>query len=155
MSTGGIIWEVEGRGSSSKGVAYHTDSPTQVFDLGWWVCMICYPLTTTPPTFHLPNNSTWVGESVWYATPLLLLPRPSTSQIIPPVVMRGCRIKGVLMVFSKCFRAGYFTFSQLKFKVNKGINTWNLCFKIKTKTYLVFISVVTIHCACHCQLIGI
>ena len=59
--TGGIIWEVEGRGSgsSSKGVAYHTDSPTQVeevFDLGWWVCMICYPLTTTPPTFHLPNN---------------------------------------------------------------------------------------------------
>ena len=38
--TGGIIWEVEGRGSgsSSKGVAYHTDSPIQVeevFDLGW------------------------------------------------------------------------------------------------------------------------
>ena len=27
-----------------------------------------------------------------------------------------------LLVFSKCFRAGYFTFSQLKFKVNKGIN---------------------------------
>ena len=42
--TGGIIWEVEGRGSGSKGTAYHTDSPTQVltnpsrrlvFDLGW------------------------------------------------------------------------------------------------------------------------
>ena len=30
--TGGIIWEVEGRGSGSKGVAYHTDSPTQVED---------------------------------------------------------------------------------------------------------------------------
>ena len=28
----------------------------------------------------------------------------------------------LLLVFSKCFRAGYFTFSQLKFKVNKGIN---------------------------------
>ena len=27
-----------------------------------------------------------------------------------------------VLVFSKCFRAGYFTFSQLKFKVNKGIN---------------------------------
>ena len=27
-----------------------------------------------------------------------------------------------ILVFSKCFRAGYFTFSQLKFKVNKGIN---------------------------------
>ena len=26
--TGGIIWEVEGRGSGSKGVAHHTD-------LGW------------------------------------------------------------------------------------------------------------------------
>ena len=57
--TGGIIWEVEGRGSGGKGVAYHTDSPTQV-DLGWWVCMICYPLTTTPPTFHLPNNTACV-----------------------------------------------------------------------------------------------
>ena len=35
--TGGIIWEVEGRGSGGKGVAYHIDSPTQVevFDLGW------------------------------------------------------------------------------------------------------------------------
>ena len=37
IPTGGIIWEVEGRGSGSKGVAYHTDSPTQVEDdLGWW-----------------------------------------------------------------------------------------------------------------------
>ena len=58
--------------------------------------------------------------------------------------------KTLLLVFSKCFRAGYFTFSQLKFKVNKGINIWNLCFKIKTKTYLVFISVVTIHSVRHC-----
>ena len=33
-ATGGIIWEVEGRGSGSKGVAHHTDSPTQVEDLG-------------------------------------------------------------------------------------------------------------------------
>ena len=40
-ATGGIIWEVEGRGSGSKGVAYHTDSPTQV-----------------------EESSTWVGESV-------------------------------------------------------------------------------------------
>ena len=30
--------------------------------------------------------------------------------------------KDYLLVFSKCFRAGYFTFSQLKFKINKGIN---------------------------------
>ena len=32
-----LFWEVEGRGSGGKGVAYHTDSPTQVedFDLGW------------------------------------------------------------------------------------------------------------------------
>ena len=28
----------------------------------------------------------WVGESEWYATPLLPLPWPSTSQIIPPTV---------------------------------------------------------------------
>ena len=34
ITTGGIIWEVEGRGSESKGVAYHSDSPTQVGDVG-------------------------------------------------------------------------------------------------------------------------
>ena len=27
-----------------------------------------------------------------------------------------------LLVVSKCIRAGYYTFSQLKFKVNKRIN---------------------------------
>ena len=32
------------------------------------------------------RSKTWVGESVSYATPLLPLPRPSTSQIIPPMV---------------------------------------------------------------------
>ena len=30
LTRGGIIWEVEGRGSGSKGVAYHTDSSTCV-----------------------------------------------------------------------------------------------------------------------------
>ena len=55
-----------------------------------------------------------------------------------------------LLVFSKYFRAGFYTFSRLKFKVNKGTNSCNLCFKIKTKTYLVFISMVMIHSACHC-----
>ena len=51
---------------------------------------------------------------------------------------------------SKCFRAGFYTFSRLKFKVNNGTNSCNLCFKMKTKTYLVSISIVTIHSACHC-----
>ena len=54
-----------------------------------------------------------------------------------------------LLGFSKCLRAGFYTFSRLKFKVNKGTNSCNLCFKIKTKTYLVFISMVTIHSACY------
>ena len=54
------------------------------------------------------------------------------------------------LVFSKCFHAGFYTFSRLKFKVNKGTNSCNLCFKTKTKIYLVFISMVTIHSACHC-----
>ena len=52
--------------------------------------------------------------------------------------------------FQNVFALDISHFSQLKFKVNKGINLWNLCFKIKTKTYLVFISMVTIHSACHC-----
>ena len=26
--------------------------------------MICYPLTPTPPTFHLPNNTTYVNLSM-------------------------------------------------------------------------------------------
>ena len=30
---GGINWEVEGWGSGSEGLAYHTDSPSQVEDL--------------------------------------------------------------------------------------------------------------------------
>ena len=61
--TGVIIWQVEGRGSGSKGVAYHTGSPTQVegFVLGWWVCINCYRLIPTPPTFHLPNNTACGG----------------------------------------------------------------------------------------------
>ena len=36
-STGSIIWEVEGRESGSKGVAYHTDSPTQVEDRRYYL----------------------------------------------------------------------------------------------------------------------
>ena len=56
----------------------------------------------------------------------------------------------LVLVFSKCFRAGFYTFSRLKFKESKGTNLCNLCFKIKTKTYLVFISMLTICSACHC-----
>ena len=44
-------------------MAYHTDSPAQVEDLGslrLGLVGLCdvLPLTGTPPTFHLPNNST-------------------------------------------------------------------------------------------------
>ena len=42
----------------------------------------------------------------------------------------------IVLVFSKCFRSGFYTFSQLKFKVNMGTNSCNLCFKIKTKDLL-------------------
>ena len=77
--TGGIIWEVEGRASGSKGVAYHTDS-WSTLRLGL-VRSVWY----ATPLLPLPQSSTWVSESVWYATPLLPLPRPSTSQIIWPV----------------------------------------------------------------------
>ena len=47
----------------------------------------------------------------------------------------------MLLVFSKCFPAGFGAFSTLKFKVIEGT---------KTKTYLVFISMVVIHSVCHC-----
>ena len=40
---------------------------------------------------------TWVGESVSYATPLLPLPRPSTSQIIPPVMQRPVDWREIFM----------------------------------------------------------
>ena len=59
--------------------------------------------------------------------------------------MRSCmnhmRIQSVcdiiILVFSKCFRAGYFTFSQLKFKVNKGINllVFSKCFRAGYYTF--------------------
>ena len=52
LPTGGIISEVEDRGSGSKGVAYHTllrHGLVSLYDM--------LPLTPTPPTFHLPNNT--------------------------------------------------------------------------------------------------
>ena len=42
----------------------------------------------------------------------------------------------VVLVFSKCFRAGYFTFSQLKFKVNKGIKLMKFMLQNKDKDLL-------------------
>ena len=51
LPTGGIIWEVEGRGSGSMGVAYHTDSPTQVFDFDGLVSL--YDML--PPYYHSPD----------------------------------------------------------------------------------------------------
>ena len=72
----------------------------------------------------------------WTAMSLKLLPEHNVQTLV--------------LVFSKCFRAGFYTFSRLQFKVNKGTNSCNLCLKIMTKTYLVFISMVTIHSACHC-----
>ena len=57
---GGIIWEVEGRGSGSKGVAYYTDSPTQVEDLIWiGVCGIP-PKESHSPNLQHPNNTACV-----------------------------------------------------------------------------------------------
>ena len=56
----------------------------------------------------------------------------------------------VVLVFSKCFRDEFRAFSTFKSKVIEGTNYCYLWFKIKTKTYLVFISMVVIHSACHC-----
>ena len=105
--TGGIIWEVEGRGSgsSSKGVAYHTDSPTQVeevFDLGWWVCMICYPLTTTPPTFHLPNNTTCVFMQAIQIHVYVYKDFHPTPGTLPPSPAAPLNIHTPLVIFLKC-----------------------------------------------------
>ena len=32
----------------------------------------------------------------------------------------------------------------------RGLTLIKLCFKVKTKTYLVFISMVAVHSVCHC-----
>ena len=48
LPTGGIIWEVEGRGSGSKGVECHTNSPTQVEGL-----LSLYDML--PPYYHSPD----------------------------------------------------------------------------------------------------
>ena len=76
----------------------------------------------------------------------------ATNQRGTCMILSGHTNEGInilKLVFSKCFRAGFYTFSQLKFKVNKGTNSCNLCFKTKAKTYLVFVSNVTSHLACH------
>ena len=54
QTTGGIIWEVEGRGSGGKGVAYHTDSPTQVEDLGLRLGLVSL-YDVLPPYYHSPD----------------------------------------------------------------------------------------------------
>ena len=59
-----------------------------------------------------------------------LMLRPDCLDIMVLMVYVGVHVGGhiyvtdavCVLVFSKCFRAGYFTFSQLKFKVNKCIN---------------------------------
>ena len=39
---------------------------------------------------------------------------------------------------------------NIQIQSDRGHKLMLLCFKIKTKTYLVFISMVVIHSACHC-----
>ena len=54
----------------------------------------------------------WVRVVLWF--PHQIMPRTSQTPLHVELTL--------VLVFSKCFRAGYVTFSQLKFKVNKGIN---------------------------------
>ena len=66
---------VGGWGSGTLWGVYRTHwsrSKTWVEDLGWRVCMICYPLTPTPPTFHLPNNTAYVSANMYYWTSVFL-----------------------------------------------------------------------------------
>ena len=46
----------------------------------------------------------------------------------------------LLLVFSKCFRAGFGTFSTLKYRVKGSTNSRKLCVLLKLQTYLIFIS---------------
>ena len=46
-TTGGIIWEVEGRGSGGKGVAYHTDSRLRLGLVSLYDVL--------PPYYHSPD----------------------------------------------------------------------------------------------------
>ena len=57
-------------------------------------------------------------------------------------------ILGVL-VFSKCFRAGFWAFSELKHIVKGVTNSCNLLVIIKLNTYLIFVSGVVVHSVCH------
>ena len=94
--TGGIIWEVEGRGSGSKGVAYHTDSPTQVEDLGLRLGLV----------------------SLY--TPLLPLHRPSTSQIILPVLCDTNLKFGTMIDYDQTNILRYRAIADLSCKQNGG-----------------------------------
>ena len=88
---GGIIWEVEGRGSGSKGVAYHTDSPIQV-DLDWWVWYTPLPMNRTPPTSNTPANTQIIlpvtgGRPLQYSRR-----RPWCPMVLVSVSTAGCII---------------------------------------------------------------
>ena len=55
----------------------------------------------------------------------------------------------LLLVFSKCFRAGFGAFSTFKYRVKRGTNLCNLWVILMLKTYLMFISVGLVHSVCH------
>ena len=54
-----------------------------------------------------------------------------------------------LLVFSRCFRAGFRAFSTLKYKVRGDTNSCNLWAILKLNTYLIFTSRVVVHFVCH------
>ena len=61
------------------------------------------------------------------------------------MVFRQLKKIDILLVFSKCFCAGFLTFSMFKYRGKEGTNSCKLCVIFKLKTYLVFISGVVIH----------
>ena len=57
--------------------------------------------------------------------------------------------KGMVLVFSKCFHAGFGASSVFKQSVKEGTNSFKLFAVFKLKTYFIFISGVVVHSVCH------
>ena len=54
-----------------------------------------------------------------------------------------------LLVFSNCFHSWFWGFLTFKYRVKGGTNSCNLSGILKLKAYLIFISGVVVHSACH------
>ena len=55
----------------------------------------------------------------------------------------------MILVLSKCFRAGFWPLLTCKYSVKGGANSCKLCVILKLKIYLISVSGIVVHSVCN------